>query len=154
MPTTPFLPGPDNVGEEYLTLTPGAIGGANRLLGATPFTSGGVTNIPLPASASAAAFKNGVIIPAGTLAAGTGTCVVSVRKRLVGGTFVTVSTTVDLFTLTAMSHGVLRQASGTGLRDISAFAGESFFLTVDNTGGTISTQPTDVMATVRICVLR
>ena len=35
MGTTAFIPSPGNVGEEYVTLTTGAIGGANRLLGAT-----------------------------------------------------------------------------------------------------------------------
>jgi 3D (Asp-Asp-Asp) domain-containing protein len=149
----PFVPAPGNQGEVYVTSVLGPVGGTNRLLGTTPFTSAGVTNIPLSPAASFSAFKNGTVLVGGTPATGTGTCTISIRKRLVDGTFVAVSSAPSLFGRAQWDHIALDLAA-VDLRTMTVATGEALVVTVDNTGGTIVTQPTDLYVSARRAVLR
>jgi hypothetical protein len=149
----PFIPSPGNQGEVYVTSVLGPVGGTNRLLGATPFTSAGVTNIPLSPAAAFSAFKNGTVLLGGTVAAGTGTCTISIRKRLTDGSFVTLSSAPSLFGRAQWDHIALDLAA-IDLRTQTVATGETLVVTVDNTGGTITTQPVDLYVTARRAVLR
>lgn len=149
----PFLPSPGNQGENYVTSQIGPIGGTNRLLGATPFTSGGVTNIPFSPAAAFSALKRGRILFGGTVPAGTGTCTLAIRKRLTDGSFVSLTDAPSLFGR-AQWDQVNLTLGAVDLRTQTIADGETLVITVDNTGGTITTQPVDLYVTALRCILR
>lgn len=152
----PFIPSArnDSIGEQYVSSQVGPLGGSNKLYGTTPLTSAGVTNIPMPASAAVQSIKDLCVTLAGTVPAGTGTLTVRLRKRQADGTYVNLTNTISLFGKAQYDVLTAGLAANTTAieRQVRISAADVVMLTFDNTGGTITTQPTDLFAVGRFCV--
>lgn len=144
---------PLDVGCEFLSQSLGPIGGTG-LLGATPFTSAGVTNVPIEFGTTMVRAKRARLVFGGTVPAGTNTCTARIRKRLADGSFQNITEAVTMFGRTTGDVVTLTLASGVRGPDLQLNAGEYYVLTVDNTGGTITTQPTLFYATLVVGLLR
>jgi hypothetical protein len=143
MAITHFAPSPGRFGEEYATLT--------ALMG--NMTSAGVVTYRLPAFARLSYFKRLTLV-CGTAAVGTGALTVAIVKTRIGGGTVVISNEVTMFGRTAGLAFWMDLAAGITDGDATLNEGESLALRFTNTGGTVSTQPAQLFATLELAILR
>lgn len=145
MAVTHFVPSPGRYGEQYAT---------QQLQGITSLTSAGVTTLGVPTHARLSYFKRLSLTIFGTLPVGTGALTVAVLKHRLGGGTVVLTGELSLFGRTLGRAFWIDLASGVLDADATLQEGESLSLRFTNTGGTITTQPVQMHASVELAILR